>query len=180
MLVEAVDVGGLVDAVVVGVDERFSRSHRLADVDNDARHRVPAPVPNSGQMRHRESGALETRGGDHQGPVSEKCRLPLEVAGHDSLAGVASLGGPPEHVEDLPVDIDAIADHAVLPRRNTGRDRGERSGGGGRRNRGDRASGHGRKGRRERGPLLELVPPEPIEHQHDDSRGIDDLRSDHG
>ena len=60
-----------------------------------------------------------------------------------------SVRPPPQDVQHVAADVDAVADQAVLARRQPGRDRRQRGGGGGRRDRGDRAAVHRRERRRE-------------------------------
>ena len=69
----------------------------------------------------------------------------LKGSRRDQHAGVAARRAPPQHVEDVSVDVDAVPDNTVFTRGESGGDRRQRGCGGGRRDRGDGATGHRRQ-----------------------------------
>ena len=113
---EAVLVGDLVDAFVVGVDERLAGAHQAVDLGDEGAQGAVADEAGAAEVGIGEARLGELGLGDDRRALAAERLVPLEPGGREQLAGVAVGGGPAQHVEHLAVDRHAVADDAVLTR----------------------------------------------------------------
>ena len=177
---EAVSVGDLVDAVVVGVDERLAGLQPVPDLDRKRRRDPVVEEGGGAEVCGGEAGAgeVDLRHDGHGPCGSGKGHKRLERGDLDGPAGVVvGTEGPPQHVHDLIAVGQTVPEDAVIGRGPPGGDRGEGGGRGRRCDRGDGPidTGRGREGRGESGPLAELRPSESVDHQEDDLASVSHL-----
>ena len=166
-------VRDVVDARVVRVHEPLARRDQPGAVLDEHRGRIPTGEARTAQVRVGEAAVAELRLRDHRNLAAQERGVALHV---ERVRRPRVGDGPAQDVEHVGTHPHPVAEHAVLRRREPGRDRGERGGGGRRRHGRDAVAGH-RADRRQDGRVrLRRVPPEPVEHeQHDRIRGPGDL-----
>ncbi len=86
VLAEAVLVGDLVDALVVGVDERLTGAQQVAHVDEHGGGDAVAVVPHATQVGPGEARAREVGVGDDRRAVPQERLVRLELLGDDVCA----------------------------------------------------------------------------------------------
>ena len=113
-LVEPVLVGDLVDALVVGVDERLARRSSWATSVTERGGDPPAGEAGAVEVGQREAGVAELGLGDDRRPLAgEGARGSGPCRAGCSPGRRGRRGLPPQHVEHLAVDGHAVADDAV-------------------------------------------------------------------
>ena len=85
---------------------------------------------------------------------------------------IAVCRHPAQHIEHVALHQHPVPDETVLAGCEPGGDRGQRSRRGRRGDRRDRPTGQCGQGRHQRLVLDELVPPEPVDDEHDDLVGV--------
>ena len=110
-------MGDLVDALVVGVDERLARRDESTHLgDQGRRHPVAGVSRTWSRWASVKPECGELGPGDHRRALPDE-RRPWtgSRSGGRCCAGVAVRGGPAQHVEDLAVDRHAVADTPCSP-----------------------------------------------------------------
>ena len=115
-LAEAVLVGHLVDALVVGVDERLAAAQQLGDLGDERGGDPVAGDAGAVEVGLGEAGVAELGPGDDRRPLAGEGVVDLDLVGRDAGPGVAAGGLPAQHVEHVAVDVHPVADDAVLAR----------------------------------------------------------------
>ena len=164
---EATLVGDLVDAVVVAVHETLTCCDLSGGFDSDARWRPPANGVTAAQVGLAESRLLC----DHRNPFAKEWLERLDLARWVRAPNLLIADRPAEHVHHFAAECHPIPDEAMFSR---GEPRGDRAQGrcsGGGCDRVDRLTLHRHHRRGEVRMVLELVPTETIDHQHDDRIG---------
>ena len=130
-------------------------------------------------MGRGEPGVGELGPGHYRGSLGAEHFARLEESGVVAATGVTVSGRPAQGVEDLPVgrpagppDCNPVPDHPMFTRRQAGGDgrQGRRRGTGG--HGGDRASCQVGQGRSDPGPIPELEPAQPVQHEEQDPAGL--------